>query len=378
MLSPAMIPFIGFFTSLLWMPKKYENHNCIFWGILGLLCLPNAHSLTEMLWGTYTPFITLLTSLYIVANHLKLKIEANDTSLTLTLFLLFGGLLANILGTTGASVLLIYPLINLIKYRKQKAHIILFFIFIVCNCGGCLTPLGDPPLLVGYLKGVKFFWPLQNLWKAYAFMMVALLGLFFCIDAFVSSSRGAQRRGDPVAIKLTGLPYLGALALTVGLSFTEFHLAQLALCAFLIYLSKKDLNWHPIEEVAKIFLVIFIVLIPFEQSFKITTQPTLFQTFWMCGLLSSILDNTPTYLLFFNLFSGNPTTLMTTLSPFLKAISMSAVCMGALTYIGNAPNLMIRAIATDLGIEMPSFLGYTRYAFLVLGPVFLVLSIWFL
>jgi len=305
------------------------------------------------------------------------------------------------------------------------AHVVVFFIFIVSNAGGSLTPLGDPPLFLGFLKGVDFFWTATTIFPETLFLVGALLAIFYVIDSSYYRQEGVlpmDPTPDDERFGLEGivnfLPLLAVVGLVLmsgtwkpGISFnvmgTEVELQQAVrdvLLVAVVFLSlkitpsgvreKNQFSWAPMQEVAKLFIGIFLTMIPvlamlrageagaFAAVARAVTgpdgQPLPWAYFWFSGALSSFLDNAPTYLVFFNLAGGDPVVLMTTLSATLAAISAGSVFMGANTYIGNAPNFMVKAIAEDRGIRMPSFFGYMLWSGAVLIPLFVVMTfIWF-
>jgi Na+/H+ antiporter NhaD/arsenite permease-like protein len=322
-------------------------------------------------------------------------------------------------------MLLIRPLIRANDNRRHRAHVIVFFIFIVSNVGGSLTPLGDPPLFLGFLKGVDFFWTMRHIFSETLFMVLALLALFYAIDRWYYHRHGEIQSPDPTP-DTRGFGFEGAanfwlLAVIVGLvlvsgvwqpgvSFTvagtEVGLPGLVRDLGLIMVTFASLrvtadsvheanqfSWAPMQEVAKLFAGIFLTIIPviamlraggdgpFGPIIAAVTRPDgspdAAMYFWATGALSSFLDNAPTYLVFFNTAGGDPQVLMTTLAPTLAAISAGAVFMGANTYIGNAPNLMVKAIAEERGVKMPSFFGYMAWSVGILVPLFAVVTfIW--
>jgi Na+/H+ antiporter NhaD/arsenite permease-like protein len=370
----------------------------------------------------YLSFIVLLFALYVVAGGILITGNFRGTPLTNTILLGFGTLIASVVGTTGAAMILIRPLLRANSARRHKVHVVVFFIFLVANIGGALTPLGDPPLFVGFLRGVDFFWTAHNIWWQTAFVAGAVLAIFVAIDLWVYrkdrpvSLIGAPQ--SPLLFRVRGLAnlvLLAAIVTAILLSATwkpnvawtvygtrlEFqNLLRDGVLILIALLSLKltpeehreanGYSWEPIREVAILFAGIFITIIPvlamldagrsgtFSWLLGAVTaesgRPNEIAYFWLTGILSAFLDNAPTYLVFFQLAGGDPATLMGPLAGTLAAISMGAVFMGALTYIGNAPNFMIYAIATERGIRMPSFFGYMLRSFAVLGPVLLLLT----
>jgi Na+/H+ antiporter NhaD/arsenite permease-like protein len=335
--------------------------------------------------------------------------------------LAIGTLMASVVGTTGASMILIRPLIRAIKKRRHKAHIVVFFIILVANVGGALSPLGDPPLFVGFLRGVDFFWPLRQLWLQTLIVASILLAIFFALDLVLYRREGhsaERRKAKPTRIGVRGGVNFALLAFVIagillssewnpGVNF-DIYGAKVSLedigrdAAFLLiaglslwltpqeHREANEFNWEPIREVAILFAGIFIGIIPvlamlqagrnglFAPLLEVITyddgMPHEVAYFWLTGLLSAFLDNAPTYLVFFELAGGDAQRLMGPLAGTLAGISMGAVYMGALTYIGNAPNFMISAIALERGIKMPSFFAYLFWAALVLLPLFLLLT----
>jgi Na+/H+ antiporter NhaD/arsenite permease-like protein len=333
----------------------------------------------------YLSFICLIGSLFVVAGgiHITFKGEANPRQNTILLGI--GAVIANIFGTTGAAMLLIRPYIRMNKWRFTPYHIV-FFIFIVANCGGALTPIGDPPLFLGYLKGVPFFWVFQHLWLKWLVGIVALLTLFYFVDRHnylkASPAARAEAERDDVT-RIEGLKNLFFLAIILGAVFIQkppfLREGIMVAAAWGSYMStskilhgKNAFTFHPIIEVAVLFIGIFATMVPALDWLEVNaskiglTDPGSF--YWGCGILSGVLDNAPTYLNFltaafgtFHLSVDNPAHMQIFLSQhgrFLEAISLAAVFFGAATYIGNGPNFMVKSIAEHAGVKVPSFLGY--------------------
>ncbi len=381
-----------------------------------------AHALLE----EYIPFVILLTALFTVAGGIYIRGNLHGSPGLNTAILAIGAVLASFMGTTGASMLLIRPLIRANDNRKHVAHIVVFFIFIVSNAGGSLTPLGDPPLFLGFLKGVDFFWTVSHIFQETLFLVGVLLALFFVLDTWYYRRREEVRPVDPTpdtrAIGFDGKVNFALLGVVVFLvllsgfwkSPVSFDIAGTAVglpglvrdvglvgvTLLSLWLTPKQVHsdnqfgWGPMQEVAKLFAGIFLTIVPVIAMLKAGTNgpfgaivsavtrsdgsPDPAMYFWATGILSSFLDNAPTYLVFFNTAGGDAVTLMTTLAPTLAAISAGAVFMGANTYIGNAPNLMVKAIAEDRGVKMPSFFGYMLWSFGILMPLFFIITfIWF-
>jgi len=370
----------------------------------------------------YIPFIILLTALFTVAGGIYIRGNLHGSPGLNTAILAIGAVLASVMGTTGASMLLIRPLIRANDNRKHVVHVVVFFIFIVSNAGGSLTPLGDPPLFLGFLKGVSFSWTFLHMLPETGFLLAALLGLFYAMDWWFYHRREEVRPMDPTpddhrfgfdgGINLLLLAGVVGLVLMSGLwksgvvfniAGTEVGLPGLLRDLGLIAITVASLqltpsgvhadnqfNWAPMQEVAKLFAGIFLTIIPviamlkagadgpFSAVVRAVTNadgsPNPVMYFWATGVLSSFLDNAPTYLVFFNTAGGDPAVLMTTLSPTLVAISAGAVFMGANSYIGNAPNLMVKAIAEDRGVKMPSFFGYMAWSGAILLPLFALMT----
>ena len=370
----------------------------------------------------YVPFIVLLFALYTISGGVYLKGDLHGSPWTNTGMLAGGTLIASVTGTTGASVLLIRPLIRANDDRSYNVHVIVFFIFLVSNIGGALSPLGDPPLYLGFLKGVDFFWPTVHLAAKTALLTAILLAVFFVIDSYVYS-RDKRKRPDPTpdtkpAIALHGWRNILLLAAVIcailgsamwktdaAIDVMDVHVGfadvvrVVALLLFsslslmltpIAYRQGNAFTWGPIAEVAKLFAGIFVTIVPviamlragndgaFAPLLALVTNPdgspNNAMYFWLTGGLSSFLDNAPTYLVFFNAAGGDAEQLMGPLATTLAAISAGAVFMGANTYIGNAPNFMVKAIAEEAGIKMPSFFGYMVWSTLILLPCFALVT----
>jgi len=375
----------------------------------------------------YLPFIILLFTLFVVAGGIRVRGNLVGTPATNTALLTFGTLSASFLGTTGASMVLIRPVIRANQDRHFNVHVFLFFIFLVANIGGSLTPLGDPPLFLGFLKGVDFLWTLEHMLCPMLFVSSVLLALFYLIDHLAWNREAPEVRAKSAVtreISIEGLHnvlYLFAVALTVlvsgiwkgnaavpiglGIELPASGLlrdATLVLISLLSWRTTKSstrvenaFTWAPMQEVATLFAAIFVTMIPVLAMLKaghdgpfapllglVSTddeRPINAAYFWLTGVLSSFLDNAPTYLAFFNLAGGDAQQLMGPLASTLLAISAGAVFMGANTYIGNAPNFMVRSICEERGIKMPSFIGYMLWSGVILLPLFAVFTwLWFL
>jgi Na+/H+ antiporter NhaD/arsenite permease-like protein len=344
----------------------------------------------------YVSFIVLLAGLFVVSGGILLRGDLVATPATNAGFLVAGGLLASLVGTTGASMLLVRPLLQTNRERTRVKHTVIFFIFIVSNVGGMLTPLGDPPLFLGYLAGVPFTWTLQ-LWPQWALMLIILLGAFFVYDSvqFAREPLAALRRdrADVTSLRVRGALnglWLGAIVLAVALLHAPWReVAIVALAGLSLWLTpwsiRRDNGFSagPMLEVAVLFAGIFATMIPALDLLRLRGDElgvrAPWQFFWMTGVLSSFLDNAPTYLTFLALGQGLrlPAEVVGVPADVLAAISVGAVAMGANTYIGNAPNFMVKAIAEEAGVKMPSFLGYMAYSGAILLPLFVVVTLVF-
>jgi Na+/H+ antiporter NhaD/arsenite permease-like protein len=430
---PFALPFAGLLLSIalgpLLFPKFWHHHYgkiAAAWSALTLASLAwfaggatMLESFVHAMLGEYLSFIVLLFALYTVAGGILVTGDMRGTPWTNTSVLALGTVMASVVGTTGAAMILIRPLIRANLPRPRNAHVIVFFIILVANVGGALSPLGDPPLFVGFLHGVDFFWTTKNIWPQTTIVAGILLLVFVVLDLWFFRREPAAPLGGSAPIRLHGLmnlPLIAAIIASIlmsaawrpGVAFdvlgTRLELQNLVRDGLLVVIALLSLwltpdehreangfNWEPIREVAKLFAGIFTAIIPvlamlhagrhgaFAWLVSIVTEPNgapgEVAYFWFTGLMSAFLDNAPTYLLFFEVAGGDPQRLMGELSGTLAAISMGAVYMGALTYIGNAPNFMVAAIANERGINMPSFFGYLLFAGGVLIPLFLLLTL---
>ena len=383
------------------------------------------HVLAHTLLAEYLPFIILLTALFTTAGGIYIRGNLHGSPALNVGLMAAGALLASVMGTTGASMLMLRPLIRANDNRRHNVHVFVFFIFIVSNAGGALTPLGDPPLFLGFLQGVEFFWTLKHILAETLFLVGALLAIFFVLDQFHYRREGVKRPDptlDSPRFGIEGAANFAPLAAVVGLVLmsglwkpglnvsllgTEIALPSLLRDVLLLGVigwslaitpkalrEKNAFSWAPMAEVAKLFIGIFITMVPVLAMLKAGEQgafaavaravtgpegqPLPWAYFWLSGLLSGLLDNAPTYLVFFNLAGGDAQALMTSGAATLAAISAGSVFMGALSYIGNAPNFMVKAIAEQRGIAMPSFFAYMAWSCAVLLPLFAVITlIWF-
>jgi Na+/H+ antiporter NhaD/arsenite permease-like protein len=379
-----------------------------------------AHEVAHALLIEYVPFIAVLFALFTIAGGICLRGHFRATPALNTGLLALGAGLASVMGTTGASMLLIRPLLTANEGRRYRAHAVVFFILLVGNVGGALSPLGDPPLFIGFLKGVDFFWTTRALaWPTVA-LVAALLAIFYVVDSVLFRREPEWLTSDhgPIRIGLEGTANFVLLAAVVGavlmsglwkpgvtlhvmgtpleLQNVVRDMALIALALASLAITAKEIrihnafHWEPIVEVAKIFAAIFVTIIPVLTILAVGREGALgwlaqFVTqadgrvdnralYWVTGLLSAFLDNAPTYLVFFNLAGGDAQALMGAKAATLTAISMAAVYFGALTYVGNAPNFMIKAIAEDRGVAMPSFFAYLGWAALLTGPLLVAVA----
>lgn len=433
-----VIPFVCMLLSIALGPliaPQFWHHNfgkiSVFWGLAFLIpCsvifgIPlTIYQLLHTILLEYIPFIVLLLVLFTVAGGVRLKGRLIGTPMVNTGILFVGTLLASWMGTTGAAMLFIRPLIRANNHRKYVMHSVIFFIFLVANIGGSLTPLGDPPLFLGFLKGVHFFWTTTHLLSMTIILSILLLIIYFTLDSVLyrkessplpqtpldnSTSLGVEGKINlllllcvVLTVLMSGIwnPNVSINIYGVMLELQDFSrdIILLLLTIISLKLTKKDsrklngFSWEPIQEVAKLFIGIFISMIPaiailragedgvlapiIELVFK-DGQPVNSMFFWLTGILSSFLDNAPTYLVFFNIATGDAIHLMGEWAKTLCAISAGSVFMGAVTYIGNAPNFMVRSIAVTHGISMPSFFGYMLWSVGILFPCFVLLTLLF-
>ena len=441
----SIIPFVGMLLSIAILPlvagewwEKHQLYGAIFWALLFLIPFTVAYGLHETGYELmesvvldYIPFIVLLLGLFIVTGNIHVAGTIPGTTRNNVIMLAIGTFLASWVGTTGAAMLLIRPVLRANVWRRNKTHIIVFFIFLVANMGGCLTPLGDPPLFLGFLRGVPFLWTMEHIWHILILNTVLLLVLFVLIDNHFIKKEGKEglealelerKAMGRVPFRIEGGHNVAFLALiilavilngtipqidsfldtkgqVIGIDVYEgIHLGinyflQIILIAIAAGLSwyttkpvlreKNDFEWGPIAEVAKLFIGIFITMIPALALLRTyggelgIDSPVKF--FWITGALSSFLDNSPTYVVFLTTAGalgateGVATTVGIVAPEILLAISAGAVFMGAITYIGNAPNFMVKSISERSGgVKMPSFFGYMGWSCAILIPLFII------
>ncbi len=433
------IPFAGLLLCIAVLPlvkaewwEAHQPHAVVFWSLLFVLPFAFVYGpgqafekVLECIVDDYLTFIILLFGLFCVSGNITLEGDLAGSPRINVGLLLIGTMLSSWIGTTGASMLMVRPIIKMNAWRKRRSHIMVFFIFLISNIGGCLTPIGDPPLLMGFMRGVPFFWSL-HLFPVLLFNVVILLTIFYFLDRRAYRKDIAEglkpdisKPGTEVHILgLHNLIFLAMIVAAVILSgtlpgmaafqdaegavrgihlFGEVTLTYPALIEVVIILvaaflsfkttsveirRKNHFTWGAIQEVAVLFVGIFITMQPALMILKANgaslglNKP--FEMFWATGCLSSFLDNTPTYLVFLTtagalgFTEGMPTILGTVPVAMLEAISCGAVFMGANTYIGNAPNFMVKSISDENGIRMPSFFGYLLWSVTFLIPVFLL------
>jgi Na+/H+ antiporter NhaD/arsenite permease-like protein len=417
----SMAPFILMLLSIAVVPLAFgswwdKNANKLLLSIgmslpvLGVLVPKGLHLLTESL-VDYVSFIVLLTALFVISGGIYIKGEFAGTPLVNTAFLAVGAICANLIGTTGASMLLIRPYLRANHRRQRRAHLCVFFIFVVSNIGGLLTPLGDPPLFLGFLRGVPFQWTL-TLFPIWLTALLPILIIFNLYDQYVFVREDVETPGalaEDVQPKRRlhiegGLNFLFLLGVMLAAILSGYFgwprgvqealMIAMALMSWLTTSASvhkaNHFHLHPIVEVAAVFLGIFVTMIPALEILRAhATQLGLqspWQYFWMSGLLSSFLDNAPTYLTFTAMASGlvgsGPESLGGLLHSdlgvaLLRAVSVGSVFMGANSYIGNGPNFMVKSIAESNGVKMPSFGGYLLYSGAILIPVFVLITLVF-
>ncbi len=437
----AIIPFVGILLSIavfpLVAPEFWHHHFpkiSAAWALVFAVPFIVAyhgeavHEILHIYILDYIPFIILLWALFTVAGGILIRGSFNGTPGLNTVFLVIGTLIASWVGTTGAAMLLIRPVIRANARRRHKVHTLVFFIFLVANVGGSLTPLGDPPLFLGFLHGVPFFWTLEIIPET-VFVAGILLLVYFLMDSFFWRRETEAARqphdGPQEKLKIDGLHnllflggILGGVLLSgmwhageVNVLGVHQHVQNLVRDGLLVLMGllsllttskkiRKDnaFTWFPIQEVAYLFAGIFMTIVPALAILKAGEEGALAglvaavkhpaHFFWVTGILSSFLDNAPTYLTFLNTALGRffpgvaereaVHALIAHQEIFLRAISTGAVYMGANTYIGNAPNFMVKSIAEENGVEMPSFFGYMlRYSLPILIPVFILVTVIF-
>jgi Na+/H+ antiporter NhaD/arsenite permease-like protein len=432
----SILPFAGILLSIalipLFAPHFWGHHFkkiSAFWALV--FAVPflfffrevAVHEIVHTIIIDYIPFILLLWALFTVSGGIYIKGTFKGSPAINTVILLTGTVLASIIGTTGASMLLIRPILRSNAWRMHKVHTIVFFIFLVSNIGGALTPLGDPPLFLGFLHGVPFFWTMHIL-PEMLFASVLLLAIYFILDSYYFKKENKTAQTDAefeplgiegsynfiflsgiiTAVLFSGIIKLGEINIfgiyqTIENIIKDFILILMGILS--LTLTRKevrrsnDFSWAPIQEVAYLFAGIFITIIPALAILKagehgalvwlIKSVNTPAHYFWVSGSLSSFLDNAPAYLTFFNsmlgkFYPGMPESQAVALLieekiPYLAAISAGSVFMGANSYIGNAPNFMIKSIAEEAGVKMPGFFGFIfKYSIPFLVVLFIIIT----
>ena len=441
----SIIPFVGMLLCIAILPltkfatwwEHHQLHVALFWSLVFLIPFTFAYGIEETGYELmesvvldYIPFIVLLLGLFIVAGNIHIAGTRPGTTRNNVILLTIGTVLASWVGTTGAAMLLIRPVLRANAWRQHKTHVIIFFIFLVANMGGCLTPLGDPPLFLGFLRGVPFLWTMEHIWPILLMNTIILLVVFALIDHHYIKKEGKEglealelgrKAMEHTHIHIEGIHnilFLGIIILAVilngiipqmdtfldesgqvigidvcegihlGINYFLQLILILAAAAASWFTTKPELReknhfeWAPITEVAKLFIGIFITMIPALALLRTNggalgiDSPAKF--FWITGALSSFLDNSPTYVVFLTTAgalgatSGVATTVGTVAPGILLAISAGAVFMGAITYIGNAPNFMVKNMAERSGIKMPSFFKYMGWSCGILIPLFIL------
>ncbi|MBP7064965.1 MAG: sodium:proton antiporter [Ferrovibrio sp.] len=433
------LPFAGILFSIalfpLLAPAFWHHHYgkiAAFWALSFLLPFTllhgagtAAHAVLEVALHEYIPFVILLLALFTIAGGVRITGNLHGSPGLNTALLAAGTILASWMGTTGAAMLLIRPLLRANDDRKHNVHVVVFFIILVANVGGALTPLGDPPLFLGFLLGVRFFWTAEAMLLPMLLLSLILLALFYALDVYLYKKEGTVKPdrtpdspigieggvnvlllGGVVAMVLMSGTWkpeqsLSVFGVSVALPNLARDLGLLALAGLSLKLTRAEsrqangFDWEPIREVAKLFAGIFLTIVPViailrageAGALKAVIQlasnpdgtPNNAMYFWLTGILSAFLDNAPTYLVFFNMAGGDAQALMGPMANTLLAISAGAVFFGAVSYIGNAPNFMVKAIAEQAGIRMPSFFGYLAWSVpLLLLPFLLITWLWFL
>ena len=429
------LPFAAILLSIaicpLLLPNIWHHHFgkiTAGWTLLFLIPLTmifgldaSIHTIAHALIEEYIPFILLLISLYTISGGILVWGNLHGNPKNNTIILAIGTLLASVMGTTGAAMLMIRPLLKANDNCKHRVHTVVFFIFLVANIGGGLTPLGDPPLFLGFLKGVDFMWTVKHMLPPVLISSIILLSVFYWLDSHYYAKEEEILSVDPTpdsklqifgkwnflllagvvgAVLLSGIwkpTHPGFEILGSRLELPDLARDLIFICLTLISFAitpkqvraGNEFNWDPILEVGKLFLGIFITISPVLAILKAgetghfaplislvhndAGEPINAMYFWMSGMLSAFLDNAPTYLVFFNMAGGDAQALMTgPLFHALLAVSMGSVFMGAITYIGNAPNFMVKSIAEQRGVKMPSFFGYMAWSVSILIPLFIL------
>lgn len=424
------IPFLGIIFSMSFVPliapkfwHKYSDTTPFFWTalyLIGVCCVfglrQTVIATVEPIASDYISFVVQIATLYIISGGIYINFPRGQGPIFNVTLLFIGSVLAGWIGTTGAATLLIRPFLRANAKRKHKTHLMVFFIFLIANIGGAATPLGDPPLFIGFLNGIDFFWFIKHLYPVLFGTIFVLCTVFFIVDLilFKKDTGNYFVKRDDAIFEIKGyrnLFFLIVVLFTVILCNFDsgfyiggefFHYSSVLRNFILIAVSfisikstpkaireQNEFSYAPIIEIATLFIGIFITVTPIIHILHQGTEGSLAfifnsitsngefilsRCFWISGLLSSILDNAPTFLIFFHLASGDAQLLMNAKASLLMSFSISTVFMGALTYIGNAPNLMVRSISQSFGVKVPSFLGYMAWSVGILIPIFFIIS----
>ncbi len=372
-----------------------------------------AHSSAAAVLHVYLPFVSVIGGLFVAANGILLRGGPWGRPGGNTLLLAVGALLALVMGTAGAAMVVVQPLLHANAHRKRRFHLVLFLILLVANVAGLLTPLGNPPLYAGMLRGVPFFWPASHLFRVWLLAVGLLLTMFFAVDYMLARNEARARSFEvdlnlrpsrsqpPGRFRIRGWGNVALVLLLAGVTMAPVSPVPFAILAAAVswwitpraVRQANDFSWHPMVEVAVLFAGIFITLEPvsgllqqgLDGPFRFALQaianeagdPRPASMFWLTGVLSAFLDNAPAYLVFFDLAGIRPEAMTTAQAAALRAISAGAVMFGGLTYIGNAPNMMLRAVASHRGVRMPGFVGFLLWAAAVMMPVLGVISLTF-
>jgi Na+/H+ antiporter NhaD/arsenite permease-like protein len=418
MIVPFIILLLMIATGPLFYKHFWEHHYPKVSIVLGAIVvayyifyLQNFHTLTHTL-AEYISFIALLSSLFVASGGILIRVDKKSTPVANVVFLLIGAIISNVIGTTGASMLLIRPFIKMNRDRLQPYHII-FFIFVVSNVGGALTPIGDPPLFLGFLSGVPFFWVIQNVWHIWVPAIILILAVFYLYDTLNKKDVDIVEYSGKIEFKgLKNLVYLLIIIIAVfvdplvipgvpSLAPLPFGIREIIMFAvvFISYkradpeiLKANEFDFEPIKEVAYLFIGIFATMVPAleliaHEANVLGDKLNQGVFYWASGSLSAVLDNTPTYMNFLSAAMGKyalNVTVKTDVMHFVKvddvylvAISVASVFFGAITYIGNGPNFMVKSISERAGINMPPFFTYViKYSLPILVPIYGI--IWFI
>ncbi len=427
-----LLPFVGLLLCLALAPlffkdvwDKHFDKITLFWILLVFVPLvfilgwdEALVAVLHMAFYEYLPFVILLVTLFVISGGITIQGYFDGTPAKNLQLLLLGTVLASVMGTMGAAMLLIRPLLRIARERKHQSHLVLFFIILVGNIGGALTPLGDPPLFLGFLQGVDFFWTLQNLWTPWLVAVSILSVVFYALDSYWwRVEKGVALKPQKLQIKgIHNFLFLGLVIANLLLTavwqnneVVEFFGVEVAmkslirdgiflLLAFFSYRTtsktnyqENNFNFAPPREMAILFFGIFMTLIPVmdflsgeggqmvrHDLLAASELPSPVLYFWLTGIFSTMLDNAPTYLVFFKLANGQASDLMANQPTLLMAISLGAVFMGANSYIGNAPNFMIKTIADQQKIKTLHFFAYIFYSLIVLLPIYFLIQYLFL